>query len=462
MPAVDLRRLCGIQRRSTKKATPRAQDIGIQRRHEPGRSAEISQFIANGHPWADLTAVQRNDPSFLNLRKPGWLPTAIVVNVLTAADDRYGAKVARSDIVAVEDQGDVANVVLPLGFDAGSWAPTDLPPLEVIDGQHRLWAVESGVPADFELPVVAFVGLDIAWQAYLFWTINIKPRRINASLAFDLYPLLRTQDWVSRFRGPVVYRETRAQELTEALWLHPDSPWRDRINMLGEAGLSGVTQAAWIRSLLASFIRAAEGPRVTIGGLFGATTGSDDLVLPWSGSQQAAFLMESWRLIRDSIRAWDQGWARSLREQLTGYGKDAAFEGPHTLLNTDQGVRVVLQIVNDLTFIRSDELALIGWREEFSASASDIDAVTRNLKSLRRQPVHGHLKALADVLASFDWRSSTGRGLTDDERTVRLAYRGSGGYRELRRHVLRHIVTSDSALAKDADRVARRLAMKLS
>ena len=54
-------------------------------------------------------------------------------------------------------------------------------PIEVIDGQHRLWAFEKQLDnADFELPVVAFVGLDISWQAYLFWTINIKPKRIDA------------------------------------------------------------------------------------------------------------------------------------------------------------------------------------------------------------------------------------------------------------------------------------------
>src|SRR5438445_5291967 len=103
--------------------------------------------------------------------------------------------------------------------------PGELPPFEIIDGQHRLYSFEKGVFAEeYQLPVVAFENLDISWQAYLFWTINIKPKRISASMAFDLYPLLRTEDWLERF-SHYVYRETRAQELVEALWSNPHSPW---------------------------------------------------------------------------------------------------------------------------------------------------------------------------------------------------------------------------------------------
>ena len=86
----------------------------------------------------------------------------------------------------------------------------------MIDGQHRLWAFEGEeLAGDYELPVIAFVGLDLSWQAYLFYTINIKPKKINTSLAFDLYPLLRTEEWLNKFEGPAIYRETRAQELVE-------------------------------------------------------------------------------------------------------------------------------------------------------------------------------------------------------------------------------------------------------
>ena len=104
-------------------------------------------------------------------------------------------------------------------------------------------------------------------------------------MAFDLYPLLRQEEWLNKFAGHSIYRETRCQELVEGLWSHPESPWHERINMLGEtsqqlgASIPMVTQAAWIRSLMASFVKgwAKDGER--IGGLFGASRSSDELAL---------------------------------------------------------------------------------------------------------------------------------------------------------------------------------------
>ena len=51
---------------------------------------------------------------------------------------------------------------------------------------------------------------------------------------------------LEKFEGPVIYRETRAQELVDLLYSYPQSPWFQRINMLGESGLGRrmVSQAA--------------------------------------------------------------------------------------------------------------------------------------------------------------------------------------------------------------------------
>jgi hypothetical protein len=110
-----------------------------------------------------------------------------------AGDQRRTRRMQSADAISVDtDDSGTAMLHLPTGVNSSSWEPT-LAPIEVIDGQHRLWAFEDNDYADeFDLPVVAFHGLDISWQAYLFWTINIKPKKINSSLAFDLYPLLRT------------------------------------------------------------------------------------------------------------------------------------------------------------------------------------------------------------------------------------------------------------------------------
>ena len=402
LPASKLKLLSGIERRTATLGRRSERDLGIQRRHEEDRSREIARFIRYGYPWSDLSKQKQDSGAFDDLRKPGWLPTAIVVNVLTAQDARRGKKVASKDLISITSR-DESTAVVKLPEITKGWEPSQIHPIEVIDGQHRLWAFEEGSGGEeFELPVVAFHGLDISWQAYLFWTINIKPKKINASLAFDLYPLLRAEDWLERFEGHSIYRETRAQELTEILWSHPDSPWHQRINMLGEPGSKSVSQAAWIRSLMATYVRAFEGRGVRVGGLFGAELGADKIVLPWSRQQQAAFLIHVWQQMRDAVAGQKKGWAAALREGDLGLF-DAAFDGPYTLLNQDQGVRGLLHVTNDLCYIRYQELELMDWRIEQGAKAEDTEYVSRILRDLKKQPISGFLKDIALGLVQFDW-----------------------------------------------------------
>jgi hypothetical protein len=210
---------------------------------------------------------------------------------------------------------DFADLLLPRDSDSASWEPKELPPLEIIDGQHRLYAFGSEeLPGEFELPVVAFHGLDIGWQTYLFWSINVSPKKINPSHAFDLYPLLRSQDWLEKFAESSVYREAPAQELTEFLFRHPKSPWKDRINMLGERGIKGVSQAAWIRSLTSTFLAAGKSRGTK--GLFGCDLPGNSGPLPWNRSQQAAFLIDLWQACAEAVGKTRAEWVRPLREEF--------------------------------------------------------------------------------------------------------------------------------------------------
>lgn len=441
VPAATLRALVGIYRRSAKSGRARARDLGIQRVHDSERSDEIREFVQYGFPWSGLSQAKRASADYQDLIKPGWLPTAVVVNILTPDDARDGEAVHPQDLLKVRDRADgTATVVLP-DVDA-NWKPKRIAPIEVIDGQHRLWAFDKAAP-DYELPVVAFHGLDRSWQAYLFYTINIKPKRINTSLAYDLYPLLRTEDWLEKFEGHSVYRETRAQELTEALWSHPSSPWHDRINMLGERGTRSVTQASWVRSLLATIVKSWEGRRVQIGGLFGAPVGANQLVLPWTRAQQAAFLIHAWRSLREAIRASDSKWAEALRD-VPNTPFDPAFEGSATLLNTDIGVRGVLYIVNDLCYVDAERLALAEWQLEDSGGATSERAVSTGLKSIRATAVGRFLGTITAALADYDWRASKAPGLTEADRRLKSRFRGGTGYRELREDLLRHLTASAS------------------
>ena len=164
---------------------------------------KYTALFRRGYPWATLNTNQQQQ--FPKLRKPGWLPTAVVANLVSVATERPGKKANPRDLITIEGSGnDLVYLNLPDGSQESSWVPDEdsIEPIEIIDGQHRLYAFSEDEKLDgsFELPVVLFEDLDISWQAYLFWSINVTPKRINPSLAYDLYPLLRTTDWARASR----------------------------------------------------------------------------------------------------------------------------------------------------------------------------------------------------------------------------------------------------------------------
>lgn len=433
MRAADLRQLCDVYRRKRDGSNVE----GIQRARDESRTGRISRYVRYGYPYGDLKPAQRT-AEMKALRKPGWLPTAIVVNILVAGDERRGRRVSSDHLIAVETQeSGTCSLVMP---SLKSLEESDLAPLEVIDGQHRLWAFdaetsEEPVPDDFELPVIAFYGLDIAWQAYLFWSINVSPKKINPSHAFDLYPLLRTQDWLESVDELPVYREARAQELTEVMFVHPKSVWRNRINMLGEKGTgAGVTQAAWVRSLISTFL--ATGRGVSRPGLFQSNLKRDDEPLEWSRSQQAAFLITLWADVKTEIVTGAKHW---WIRQYTSI--DDAFSGRKSILNQDMGVRALLAIANDIFFENAEEWGLDRWFPVVEkGSDSDISQSDSSLEQIEHVAFRVHIRDLAAGLARFDWRSLDAPGVVgSDEEVRKRSYRGSGGYASLRKDVLQII-----------------------
>lgn len=457
LPARELRSLAGVVRRSTEGVQSRTDDLGIQRQHDPERSLEINRFVEFGYPWSTLSEAKRKSAEFNDLRKPGWLPTAVVINILRPGDLRAGFAVSASDAVIVEDQGAAGRVQLPYENWSPSWRPSATAPFQVIDGQHRLWAFDENSEFDnFELPVVAFVGLDVSWQAYLFWTINIKPQRINPSLAFDLYPLLRSEDWLEREDNHLVYRETRAQELTEILWSHPDSAWYDKINMLGERQTPWVSQSAWIKSLTGSLIRPWEGRAGAPGGLYGGRSKKIEDVLGWSRAQQAAFLMFAWDEFRDAVSASKTSWTaklRALKPNIDTITLDPAFFGNYSLISTDQGVRGFLTVLNDLCYVRASALRLNTWVPSDSAPQDSISAVDDVLATIPKQPFAAFIVELCEKLVTFDWRTSSAPDLEEDLRRAKLVFRGSSGYKELRSRLLEHLSIGDGDVADAARRL---------
>ena len=465
MSAPLLRRLSGVRRREA--SGPRVADEGVQRRHDEIRSKKISRFIKAGYPWADLNTEQQR--RFPKLRKPGWLPTAIVANLVGPTTARSGFRADPRDLITIESIGnELVHLILPEGSQEVSWEPgkNSLEPIEIIDGQHRLYAFSENeeINGTFEFPVVLFEDLDISWQAYLFWTINVTPQRINPSMAYDLYPLLRTADWLEHAEGPMTYRETRAQELTEALWSHPKSPWINRIGMLGrEAGK--VTQAAFVRSLTLSFVRGwSSGHRTGIGGFFGTEQSEERFdVLRWTRAQQAAYLMALWSNLEGAIAASDEEWVKQLRqvtseEEITLH-HDPAFAGRYSMLATDQGVRGFLQVCNDISYERRFAISFGDWQRQKLAEATDVQEVSEALRDLLKQSViNDFIEHLTRDISRFDWRSAVTPQLPRDIETFQSRYRGGSGYKQVRLQLLRHLAQKGSPdVAASANSVAQAL-----
>lgn len=436
MPADELRALSGVFRRQRQAG----EATGIQRGHDQSRSEQIRDYVQFGYPYSEMSPTRRASFDSDDLRKPGWLPTAIVVNILGPDDTRRGRSVSADDLISVSERDDNSvELGLPTYFSDSTWEPTALPPLEIIDGQHRLYAFDAeALPGDFELPVVAFHSLDIGWQAYLFWSINVSPKKINPSHAYDLYPLLRSQDWLEKFAESHVYREARAQELTEFLFRHPASPWHQRINMLGERGVRGVKQAGWVRALASSYLSSGRG-RATKG-LFGADLEHTGSPLPWTRAQQAAFLIFLWEQCRVAIRVSDSAWVTSLRGPSSSLppddgtaSNDPAFSGPTTILNQEQGVRGLLTITNEIFYLLAEDLELEGWETDESGSAETQEQeITAALASLGEQRFSQEIQRLCVELMKYDFRSADTPNLSADEKLRARAFRGSGGYAALR------------------------------
>lgn len=470
IPIRELRRLAGVSRRQVQKER-KPGEAGYQRVHEVERSSRITRYIQWGFPVSSSFGIDPTEHP--QLVHPGWLPTAILVNILKPEETRR--KQGRVRSIAAENcirvSKDNGSYVLELPREVSSGAD-GLEPLEIIDGQHRIFAVDGigDLDDNYEVPVVLFHGLTPSWQAYLFWVINVEPKKINPSLAFDLYPELRNQSWLEQGESLKVYREHRAQELTEALWRHEQSVWRQRIELLGNRVPGHVSNAAFIRALMATFVR-RWGAEHKIGGLFGSIGGDgSDRVLRWTRAQQAAFLLTMWKVVADESADSKSTWAVSCRathgsdasDSLFGETSlDPAFAGRYTLLATDQGVRAISYVFNAMCQVRYSELALEEWESEAVEETMTDDAISDALESLStRSNVIRFLRSISKQLVAgdMDWRTSKEPGLNEQERLRQGTYRGSGGYTALQHTCVRELLKSRNNDIADAAKAVAMMA----
>jgi len=108
----------------------------------------------------------------------------------------------------------------------------------IIDGQHRLLGFNYSEGKEFDLLVSAYLGLNIPDQATIFKIINSTQVGVSPSLIYDLIDLTKDAE----------FSEKRAHEIVKALNEDDDSPWKNKIKMLGTCeGI--ISQAAFIIEL---------------------------------------------------------------------------------------------------------------------------------------------------------------------------------------------------------------------
>lgn len=159
------------------QSRPRSKgEDGVQRDLDSGRLNEIATFT------------QSTDSVF---------PTSIILSV------------DKDEFVTIEDN----NITIEADEYVG----------DVIDGQHRLNGIIKSDPnSQYMLPVVIMFKLDMEDKGYIFSIINGKQMKVNTSLLYDLFGL-------STKRSP----QKTGHELARSLNMMPESPFYDRLKMLG-------------------------------------------------------------------------------------------------------------------------------------------------------------------------------------------------------------------------------------
>lgn len=451
-----LKRISDVHRRNTQK--PRAEEINVQRALKEERSIEIRNYVQTGFPLSTLNEKDRGIQENQVLRMPGFLPTAILINILGPKQKRGNSTISDKDLITIQERNDGFEIILPPDVFTNSWNP-ELKPVEVIDGQHRLWAFDETekIEGQFEVPVVAYFNLDRAWQAYLFYVINIKPKKINTSLGYDLYPLLRTQEWLENSRdGIKVYRETRAQELVEALWSYQESPWFRRISMLGEDG-GNISQNAFIRALSDSYFKKS---RKGTSGLFSDVLNKKNEELKWVRAQQAGFLILLWDEItkvlnNEHTKEGILEWVDKLRQEnisLTSIEKDLrldkSFVSKNSNLGRDQGVTGISMFSNDIFYVIANEGEFdfneIVWDNDIDERQIEHSSIDLAIKKFNNHPIYTYIQAFAREVIKLDWRTSSAEFEDPTKSELQKKYRGSGGYREIWNDLLKVFLATDN------------------
>ncbi len=156
----------------------------------------------------------------------------------------------------------------------------DTPIGDVLDGQHRLLGLKhySG-SSQFQMPVAFMFNLTPEEEAYVFSIINSKQTKVNSSLIFDLFG-------VTDRRSP----QKTAHELARSLNSMPESPFYNRLKMLGkkEEGQTEATlsQGSFAKAVMTLYSKHPEKDRNIM-------RYEDDVILDDDGTALRSYFIEN-------------------------------------------------------------------------------------------------------------------------------------------------------------------------
>lgn len=156
---------------------------------------------------------------------------------------RAGRSLPNSVLIALDQATYSAashSLTIPAGKDIG-W---------VIDGQHRMAGAHEAAEndqqpdrVDIELCVIAFVGVDLAFQIEQFVTINREAKGVPTSLVYDLLSHLPGQ------KKPGEIANERAASIANALRVDAKSPLFNRIVVTSSPAKGQVSITNFVRKV---------------------------------------------------------------------------------------------------------------------------------------------------------------------------------------------------------------------
>lgn len=108
----------------------------------------------------------------------------------------------------------------------------------IIDGQHRLYGFDGYNGKEFELILTIFIGLEVSLQSEVFSVINSQQTKVDPSLNVHL-------ELAEKIESPT----KKLVQIAQTFNADKESPWYQRIKMLGSQSPGIISLAAFVRPL---------------------------------------------------------------------------------------------------------------------------------------------------------------------------------------------------------------------